>query len=220
MEPAFSPTFLPGQTPLYFVTDHHLNAGRPKLEVIASALRGGVRLVQYRDKELSNAEFEAEARTALALCRKLGATFILNDRVDIAVKIGADGVHLGQGDMPPKEARSLLGPRAILGLSTHNESEVLAAQKEPLSYINIGPMFSTNTKEHLQTLGLEEVLRLARLSKHPWTTMGGIKREHLRALFTQGVRTIALVTTISLAKDVEKETRILLEEISTIPDNF
>ena len=216
MDPRFTPTFLPGQTPLYFVTDHHLNAGRPKLDVIASALRGGVRLVQYRDKELSDAEFEAEAKTALVLCRAHGATFIINDRVDIAVKIGADGVHLGQGDMPPKEARNLLGPRAILGLSTHNESEVLAAQNEPLSYINIGPMFPTNTKEHLQTLGLEEVLRLARLNKYPWTTMGGIKREHLRELFAQGVRTAALVTAISLAKDVEKETRILLAEIMAI----
>src|SRR6185295_16505367 len=147
-----------------FVTDHNLNAGRPKLDVVAAALRGGVKLIQYRDKELSDAEFEMEARAALELCRKHGATLVINDRVRIAQRIGADGVHLGQEDMDPNEARKILEPDSILGLSTHDEAEVLAARNRPLSYINIGPMFPTNTKEHLHSLGLDEVLRLSQLS--------------------------------------------------------
>ena len=204
---------LPGTFPLYFVTDHNLNAGRAKLEVIAAALRGGAKLIQYRDKVLGAAELEAEAREALKLCRAQGATLLLNDHVDIAARIGADGVHLGQDDMPPAEARRILGPDAIIGLSTHDEAEVLTAQELPVSYINIGPMFATQTKDHLHALGLEAVLHLSRLTRHPWTTMGGIKREHLPGLFQSGVRTVSMVTEISLADDVEQRTRDLLGDI-------
>jgi thiamine-phosphate pyrophosphorylase len=204
---------LPGTFPLYFVTDHDLNAGRPKLDVISAALRGGAKLIQYRDKILRAAEFEAEARQALELCRAHGATLILNDHVDIAARIGADGVHLGQDDMHPLDARRILGPDAIIGLSTHDEAEVLAAQDLPVSNINIGPMFATNTKEHLHALGVEAVLHLSRLTRHPWTTMGGIKREHLPGLFQSGVRTVSMVTEISLAPDVEQRTRELLGDI-------
>src|SRR5690606_2694379 len=117
---------------------------------------------------LGDEAFEAEAREALALCRAHGATLIINDHVAIAARIGADGVHLGQDDMSPVEARRILGPDAIIGLSTHDEAEVRAAQDLPVSNINIGPMFATNTKEHLHHLGLEEVLRLSRLTRHPW----------------------------------------------------
>jgi thiamine-phosphate pyrophosphorylase len=202
--------FLPGHFPLYFVTDHNLYSGRSKLEVIASALRGGIKLVQYRDKVLPNDAFEAEALNALELCRKHGATLIVNDRVHIAKKIGADGVHLGQEDMDPVEARNILGPDAILGLSTHNEPEVLAAKDLPLDYINIGPMFATATKEHLHFLGTDEVLRLAKLTPFRWTTMGGIKQRHLLDLFGRGIHTVAMVTEISMAEDVEKTVQELL----------
>jgi thiamine-phosphate pyrophosphorylase len=204
---------VPGEFPLYFVTDGNLNAGRPKLEVIAAALRGGAKLVQFRDKRLDAAAFEAEAREALKLCRAHGATLILNDHVEVAARIQADGVHLGQDDMSPVEARRILGPDAIIGLSTHNEAEVLAAQDLPVSNINIGPMFPTNTKEHLHALGLEGVLHLSRLTRHPWTTMGGIKRHHFPELFQSGVRTVSMVTEISLADDVEQRTRELLGDI-------
>ena len=207
--------FLPGHFPLYFVTDHNLNAGRSKLEVIAAALRGGAKVIQYRDKELSDAEFETEARAALKSCREHGATLLINDRVHIAQRIGADGVHLGQEDMNPDEARKVLGSESIVGLSTHDEEEVLAARNLPLSYINIGPMFPTVTKEHLHSLGLDEVLRLSRLTRFPWTTMGGIKRHHFSELFRRGVKTVSMVTEISLAEDVESRTKELLAEIST-----
>jgi thiamine-phosphate pyrophosphorylase len=205
---------LPGLAPLYFVTDHNLNGGRSKLEVIASALQGGVRLMQYRDKELNDPAFEAEAHLALGLCRKYGATFLVNDRVAIAHRIGADGVHLGQEDMAPVEARRLLGSKSIIGLSTHNEAEVRVAQTQPIDYINIGPLFPTDTKQHAQALGLEEVLRLAGLNRLPWTTMGGIKRSHLFDLFRDGIKTVAMVTTISLADNVEQMTTAIVTEIA------
>lgn len=201
--------------PLYFVTDHNLTGGRPQAEVIRAALEGGVRLVQYRDKDLPDSGFEREARAALELCRRHGALLLVNDRVHVALGIGADGVHLGQEDMPPAEARRILGPKAIIGLSTHDRKEVLAAQDQPVDYVNIGPMFPTATKDHARygTLGLETVLELARLSRHPFTTMGGIKRSHLRALFARGVETVAMVTEISLAHDPAERVRELLAEI-------
>lgn len=208
---------LPGSFPLYFVTDHALNAGRSKLDVIAAALRGGAKLIQYRDKVLGEAEFEEEAREALRLCRAAPggpATLLINDHVEVAARLGADGVHLGQDDMSPVDARRILGPDAIIGLSTHNEAEVLAARHLPVSSINIGPMFPTQTKDHLHALGLDEVMRLARLTNHPWTTMGGIKRGHFPALFQAGVRTVSMVTEISLAEDVEQRTRELLADIA------
>jgi thiamine-phosphate pyrophosphorylase len=211
---------LPGFSPLYFVTDGALTAGRPVLDVIAAALRGGARLIQFRDKTLPDEDFEEQAHAALALCRAHASTLIINDRVEIAARIGADGVHLGQDDMHPAEARRLLGPSAIIGLSTHDEEEVLAANELPVSNINIGPMFATGTKEHLHHLGPEEVLRLAKRTRHPWTTMGGIKRHHLPDLFARGVRTVSMVTEISLAEDVEGRVGQLLALCSGMAENM
>ncbi|HKP96129.1 MAG TPA: thiamine phosphate synthase [Fibrobacteria bacterium] len=201
--------------PLYFVTDHNLTGGRPQLDVVKAALEGGVRLVQYRDKDLPDAGFEREARAALELCRRHGALLLINDRVETAKAVGADGVHLGQEDMDPEEARRILGPEAVIGLSTHNREEVLAAERLPVDYINIGPMFPTATKDHSRygALGADRVLELSRLSRHPFTTMGGIKKSHLRDLFSRGVNTIAMVTEISLAPDPAARTRELLAEI-------
>lgn len=205
----------PVNVPLYFVTDHKQTRGRPQLEIIKSALEGGVRLVQYRDKNLPDVEFRRKAEEVLALCRSHGAMLLINDRVEIAKAIGADGVHLGQEDMDPEEARSLLGPTAVIGLSTHNREEVEAAQSKPLDYINIGPMFPTATKDHSRygALGQDVVLELARLSRFPFTTMGGIKMPHLKGLFEKGVHTVAMVTEISLAEDVTSKVREILAEI-------
>lgn len=201
--------------PLYFVTDHNLTGGRSQVDVVRDALAGGVRLVQYRDKDLPDAGFEKEARAILALCRAHGALMIVNDRVAAAKAIGADGVHLGQGDMSPEEARRLLGPDSIIGLSTHNREEVLAARGRPLDYINIGPMFPTKTKDHASypALGPDAVFELAKLSPFPFTTMGGIKKTHLRDLFGRGAQAVAMVTEISLAGDVTAKVRELLGEI-------
>ncbi len=204
--------------PLYFVTDHRLTGGRPQLDVIAAALRGGIRLLQYRDKELNDDDYAAEAKQVLSLAQPFGARVLFNDRVELAARLGAHGIHLGQEDMPVSEARKLLGPLAIIGLSTHNEAEVLAAENEDVSYINIGPMFPTATKDHsaYPALGLEAVLALSRLTRHPWTTMGGIKAHHLPDLFSRGVKTAALVTEISLALDPEQRTRELLKLIDGV----
>ncbi len=208
------------QCPIYFVTDHNMTGGRSQLDIVKAALEGGVRLVQYRDKDLPDSGFEREAKAALDLCRLHGALLLINDRVDIAKTIGADGVHLGQGDLDPHEARRVLGPDAIIGYSTHNRGEVLAAEPLPIDYINIGPMFPTATKDHslYGALGSDLVLELSRLSRHPFTTMGGIKKNHLRDLFSRGVNTVAMVTEIGLAPDPAARVRDLLVEIASAKD--
>jgi thiamine-phosphate pyrophosphorylase len=203
------------KNPFYFVTDHNFTGGRPQLEIVKAALEGGIRFVQYRDKNLSDPEFEMEAKAILAACHQCSATLIINDRVAIAKSIGADGVHLGQDDISPTVARKILGPHAIIGLSTHNQAEVLAAENQPVDYINIGPMFPTSTKDHSQypALGTEGVLELSRLSHHPITTMGGIKKAHLKNLFQLGIQTVAMVTEISQAQDPASRVRELLSQV-------
>ncbi len=200
--------------PIYFVTDHQFTRGRKQLDIIHAALKGGIKLIQFRDKELSDEDFTLEAKAALELCHAYGALMLLNDRLEIAKAINADGVHLGQDDFNPLEARKILGKSAIIGFSTHNEKEVAAAQSLPIDYINIGPMFGTATKDHSQypALGLSEVARLAKTSNLPVTTMGGIKKRHLAEIYLAGLTCAAMVTEISMAEDVEKTVKDLLAQ--------
>jgi thiamine-phosphate pyrophosphorylase len=211
-----SASLFPADAPLYFVTDHALTGGRPILDVIRLACEGGVRLVQYRDKAARERDFLREAGAALEICRRYGAKMLVNDRVEAAKDIGADGVHLGQDDMEPQDARDMLGEGAIIGISTHNREEVLHSREKPVDYINIGPMFPTATKDHSKygALGADAVLELSALAAHPFTTMGGIKRHHLPELFRRGIRTVAMVTEISLAEDIPGRVRELLAEIA------
>lgn len=201
--------------PLYFVTDHDLLLGRRPSEVVYSALQGGVSLVQFRDKKLQDEDFIKEGRKVLALCRNKRVPMLVNDRVEAAALMGADGVHLGQDDMSPTDAREILGEDAIIGLSTHTLEEAQDALEQPVDYINIGPMFPTETKKSnvYQPLGLEKVLEIAAEVKLPFTTMGGIKKHHLRELFSRGIRTVAMVSEISMAEDVTAKVRELLAEI-------
>lgn len=207
--------FRPSDYRLYFVTDPRLNAGRPLLRVLEEALEGGIRLVQYRDKESDEETFRAEAREALDLCRRFGAVCLFNDRVEAAKDLGADGVHLGQDDMPIEDARRILGPAAVIGLSTHNEAEIEASRNLPVTYVNIGPIFPTATKDHsaYPALGPDRVLALSQRCVHPFTTMGGIKQHHLPELFSRGVSCTAMVTEISLAPRVTEKVRELFRAL-------
>src|SRR5687767_13148005 len=133
-------------TQLYPLTDKRLS-NLSHAEQIASLSKLGVQLIQFRDKTLSPLDFHREAAEALRVARKVGVKLIVNDRVDIALAIGADGVHLGQEDLPPQAARQLLGSEAIIGLSTHNLEQARLAATQPVDYIAIGPIFSTSTKD-------------------------------------------------------------------------
>ena len=195
---------------LYLVTSQALSRGRSTLEIVEAALAGGVRLIQLREKEMALPDLLRMAEQVRALTTKAGALLIINDRLDVALAVGADGVHLGQSDFPIASARRL-APAMIIGASTHSPTEAQIAERAGASYINIGPLFPTQTKTWSgEFLGLEGLGAIARSVTIPWTVMGGIKPEHVPALIKAGARTVALVTAITAAADPTQATRDLL----------
>lgn len=198
---------------LYLVTSAALSRGRDTRDIVRAALAGGVRLVQLREKDLPPAELLRLAGDVRRLTAEAGALLIINDRVDVALAVGADGVHLGQEDMEVRRARDL-APDLILGVSTHSVAGARAAEQDGASYINIGPIFPTRTKAwDRDYLGLEGLRRIAASVSLPFTVMGGIKREHIPDLVRAGARTIAMVTAVTAADDPEQAARDLLGEL-------
>lgn len=198
---------------LYLVTSQELSAGRPTLEVVAAALRGGVRLVQLREKSVPLRALAAMAEEVRALTRRHDALLIINDRVDLALAVGADGVHLGQDDLPVEKARAL-APDLIIGASTHSIAEAEHACKVGASYLNIGPLFPTATKQWSDAfLGVEGLDRIRSHVRIPFTVMGGIKAGHIPELVRHGARTIAVVTALTMAPDPEQAARHMLSII-------
>lgn len=203
------------QAGLYLVTSQALSRGRSTLEIVDAALTGGVRLIQLREKEMPMPDFLRLAEQVRARTAQAGALLIINDRVDVALTVGADGVHLGQADFPIASARRL-APGLIIGASTHSPAEAQDAERAGASYINIGPLFPTQTKAWSgDFLGLEGLRKIARLVTIPWTVMGGIKKEHIPDLRKAGVHTIALVTAVTAAADPAQATRELLALLRT-----
>lgn len=199
---------------LYLVTSQPLSAGRTTLEIVRAALAGGVKLIQLREKEMTLRDYTVLAEQVRALTLQVRALLIINDRVDVALAVGADGVHLGQDDFPIPAARRL-GPDLIVGASTHSVAEALRAQAEGASYINIGPIFATGTKRwEGEFLGIEGLRRIAAVTRIPFTVMGGIKREHFRELAAVGAQTMALVTAVTAAPDPRRATEELLAALS------
>ncbi|MBI2438571.1 MAG: thiamine phosphate synthase [Lentisphaerae bacterium] len=198
------------QAGLYLVTSQALSRGRGTGKIVEAALAGGVRLVQLREKEMPLNDFFRLAEQVRAQTAEAGAVLIINDHLDVALAVGADGVHLGATDFPIAPARRL-APDLIIGASTHSAAEALLAVRAGASYINIGPLFPTQTKTwEGEFLGLAGLKEIAPLVKIPWTVMGGIKREHIPALVKAGARTIAVVTAITAADDPEQAARELL----------
>ena len=198
---------------LYLVTSERLSAGRSTETIVRAALDGGVRLIQLREKELSAQALTALAQRVRALTAAAGALLLINDRLDIALAVGADGVHLGQDDLPIADARRL-APDLILGASTHDVAEVRAAEVAGASYVNIGPLFPTNTKVWTSAfLGIEGLRRIAPHVNLPFTVMGGIKAAHIPDLLHAGAQTIAVVTAVTAASDPRAAAADLLAKI-------
>ena len=196
---------------IYLVTSASLSSGRTTPEIVKSALDAGVRLVQLREKGLPTPAFLDLARKLREMTDRCGAILIVNDRLDVALACKADGVHLGQEDLPVDAARRL-APELIVGASSHNIEEAVAAQKAGASYVNIGPLFATQTKEWTTDfLGIEGLDRIRHHVSIPFTVMGGIKAGHIPDLVRHGARTIALVTAITAAPDPEQAAGELLK---------
>ncbi len=202
-------------TRLYPLTDRQLS-GLSHTEQVLQLSAGGATLVQLREKNLSPLEFYSEAESALGIARELGVKIIINDRVDIALALKADGVHLGQDDLRPEVARRLLGSAAIIGYSTHSLKQAQLATQMPVDYIAIGPIFATPTKQASgPTVGLEG-LRLARqaVGSIPLVAIGGITHENSQSVLNAGADAIAVIRDIwTPGGPATTQTRRLLNQI-------
>ena len=198
---------------LYPVTSTSLSAGRSTLDVVHALLAGGATCIQLREKEMSARDLVALGHQVRAATTAAGALLIVNDRVDVALAVEADGVHLGQDDLPLAEARRL-APDLLLGRSTHSLVQALQAEAEGADMINIGPLFATQSKATPHApLGLDVLTQVAQRVHIPFSCMGGIKREHLAALVRAGAQRIALITALTYAPDVAQATRELRQVV-------
>lgn len=157
--------------------------------------RGGAQMIQLREKHLDARDFFREAEAALRVARKAGVRLIINDRVDIALALGADGVHLGQDDLPPEAARRILGERAVIGFSTHNPEQARLAASLPIDYLAIGPIFPTSSKDKPDpTVGLDGLSRVREtVPSLPLVAIGGITLENARKTLAAGADSLALI---------------------------
>ena len=201
---------------LYLVT-----SPSPRLEaVVEAALEGGVRLVQYRAKDgslapdgqpITDAVRLQQAQALRQLCSRYGALFLVNDRIDIALAVDADGVHLGQGDLPPALARQLLGPEKLIGRSTHALAQLQQAMRDGCDYVGVGPVNATPTKPGREPVGLAYVRQAAAESAIPFFAIGGIELANLQAVLDTGATQVAVVRAITEAADPAQAARDLLE---------
>lgn len=201
---------------VYPITDTRLS-GLSHLDQVIALVAGGASLIQLRDKRASASEFYNSAVEAIDYAHHHGAKIIINDRVDIALASGADGVHLGQDDLGVEHARKLLGPSAIIGFSTHSVEQAIAALKMPIDYLAIGPIFSTSTKEdHDPVVGLEGLRAVRDLDREiPLVAIGGIDRESAPKVIGAGADSLALISDIiSEPVEIESRTRELLRALA------
>jgi thiamine-phosphate pyrophosphorylase len=193
-----------GAARLYFVAE------RGGLErALDGALAGGADLVQLRDKTATDEELIAAAACARERCAAAGALFIINDRPDLAVRVEADGVHVGQDDMPVGEARAAVGDAAIVGLSTHSIAQADAGARSGADYIAVGPVHATPTKEGRPAIGLDPIRHAAAHIELPWFAIGGIDLDTVEAVVAAGARRVVIVRAIAAAEDPAAATRAL-----------
>lgn len=193
---------------IYPITDTRLS-GLSHAEQVMRMAAGGAKIIQLREKHALPDEFYAEAQKAVEIARRDGIKIIINDRADIALALKADGVHLGQDDLPPAEARKLLGNNVIIGFSTHNPAQAAEALKQPVDYIAFGPVFATSTKENPDPVvglaGLREIRQA--LGDFPLVAIGGITEENYRDVLAAGADSVAMVSAV--LSDAERITERL-----------
>ena len=195
---------------LYLVTDRALCGGRPLEEVVLRSVRGGARYVQIREKDQTTHDFIEEAVRIKEILAPFGAPLIVNDRVDVALAVGAEGVHVGQDDMPYAMARSLMGPGKIVGLSVETWEDVEEAEGLDCDYLGVSPVFATPTKTDTKgSWGLEGLARIRAFSRHRLVAIGGINPSNAAQVVEAGADCLAVVSAICAADDPEAVSREL-----------
>ena len=198
---------------LYVVLDRAAARGRSLDDVLAAVIDGGCRMVQLRDKDAPSGHVLRVAERLIARARRAGVTFIVNDRVDLAVAVEADGVHLGQDDLPARQARPLLRPGMLLGVSTHDVSQAHAARDAGADYIAVGAMFATATKPDFQLVGPGLVRKLRADIGVPLVGIGGITHDNVADVIRAGADGVAVISAVCGAPDPSAATRRFLEII-------
>ncbi len=194
---------LPNQTDIYALTDSKLSLGRPLEYVARALLDSGIKILQYREKKAKAGQMLEECRLLRALTQQAGACFIVNDHIDIALLVDADGVHVGQEDLPVPEVRRLVGAHKIIGLSTHNPQQLQEAKALGADYVGVGPIFATQTKEDVcAPVGYTYLDHAAQHSPLPFVAIGGIKEHNIGDVVAHGAYCCALVSELVGAEDI------------------
>jgi thiamine-phosphate pyrophosphorylase len=208
------------QVTIYPVSCEKLACGRTDEEWLDAVLAGGARIVQLRDKLSDDRTLFAKAQVFRRKTAEAGALFIVNNRLDIALLADADGIHLGNSDLPAREVRNL-APELLIGVSANTKEHAASAKERGASYFNIGPLFQTSTKSGLTTFISEEAIApYSAESDLPFTVMGGIKLEHVPLLTALGASRIAVVTALTQAENIEQETRRWIAAINKGKDTW
>ncbi len=191
-------------TDIYALTDEEHSLGRNNVEVAELLIAGGIKVIQYREKYKKAGKMYDECLKIRELTKKAGVTFIINDHIDLALMTGADGVHVGQEDLPPAKVRELIGNDMILGLSTHSPEQARAAvELGCIDYIGVGPIFPTTTKKDVcQAVGFDYLEYVAKNHDIPFVAIGGIKEHNASEVKQHGAKIVAIVTDIVGAVDI------------------
>lgn len=201
---------------LYAITDRHWLNGRSLYEVVKESLDGGVTFLQLREKQLDEDHFLEEAKKLQGLCSEYNVPFIINDNVEIARAINADGVHIGQSDMEMKEAREKLGPDKIIGVSAHTKEEALLAQAQGADYLGVGAVFPTSSKDDAESVSYETLKEICDVVSIPVVAIGGITKDNLHQLSGSGISGISVISAIYAQPDIKEAARELKQCVQEI----
>ncbi|WP_288958006.1 thiamine phosphate synthase [uncultured Treponema sp.] len=201
---------------LYAITDRHWLNGKTLYSQVELALKGGATMIQIREKDLDENAFLKEAEQIQSLCAKYCVPFIVNDNVELAVKIGADGVHVGQSDMAAKDVRALIGKDKILGVSAQTVKQALEAQKCGADYLGTGAVFPTGSKDDAQVLGVQTLKEICSAVNIPVVAIGGISKDNILELKKSGIAGVSVISAIFAQNDIvaaTAELKSLAEQI-------
>ena len=198
---------------LYAVTDRSWLNGKTLYEQVEQALKGGVSFVQLREKNLNTEAFLQEAIQIQSLCRTYGVPFVINDNIDIALAMNADGVHVGQKDMEVSKVRAKLGPDKLIGVSAQTVEQAVKAEKEGASYLGVGAVFATDSKLDAIEVSHETLKEICKSVEIPVVAIGGINKENIKELSESGICGVAVISAIFAQSDIEKATDDLKKQV-------
>lgn len=204
---------------LYGITDRYWLDGHNLADDVELALKGGTTMLQLREKDLDEENFYKEAVEIKSLCERYKIPFIINDNVQLAVKVGADGVHVGQNDMVAQDVRALIGPDKILGVSTQTVEEAILAEKMGADYLGVGAVFPTGSKDDCWVLSHELCRDICSAVKIPVVAIGGITKDNIKMLKGLGFAGISVISAIFAQKNIEEACRTLHAETSAMLDS-